>query len=190
MAEVKDPKGFVLIASIASAILVIAFVVDLLGTSGITFQLPIIDTTTNTSTAKEYVKVTRVIDGDTITVDMNGNKENVRLIGINTPELNPSNGKTCYGEEAAKRTRSLVEGDLISLEYDDSQPLRDVYNRLLAYVYLEDGEMLNRKLLAEGYAYEYTYLVPYKYQEEFRELVDFAKRSGRGLWGENACSNQ
>jgi micrococcal nuclease len=78
----------------------------------------------------------------------------------------------------------------VYLEFDDTQGTRDTYGRLLAYVYLEDGQMLNRKMIADGYAYEYTYRFPYKYQKEFRELVGFAQRNARGLWSPTTCNGQ
>lgn len=139
----------------------------------------------------EYFKVTRVVDGDTLEVDIHGTKEKVRLIGINTPEaVDPRSPVQCFGKEASSRMKDLAQGNLVRLEYDDSQTFRDTYDRLLDYVYLEDGQMLNRKMLAEGYAYEYTYGTPYKYQQEFRELVALARTSGRGLWSTNTCDGK
>lgn len=141
------------------------------------------------NTVGVYYKVTKVTDGDTIHIDMNGADEKVRLIGINTPEtVDPRTPVQCFGKEASTRMEELAGGKIVRLEYDDSQSLRDAYNRLLAYVYLEDGEMLNRKMVAEGYAYEYTYLTPYKYQKEFRQLQTLARTSGRGLWSPNTCN--
>ena len=55
-------------------------------------------------------------------------------------------------------------------------------------MYLEDEQMINRKMIAEGYAYEYTYLKPYKYHKEFRELQVLARTSERGLWSPSTCS--
>ena len=142
-------------------------------------------------TTAEYHKVTKVTDGDTLQVSINGTTERVRLIGINTPEtVDPRKLVECFGKEASTRMKELAEGKLVRLEYDDSQDRRDVYGRLLAYVYLEDGQMLNRKMIAEGYAYEYTYLTPYAYQQDFREVQNLARTSSRGLWAENACDGK
>jgi micrococcal nuclease len=136
-----------------------------------------------------YYDVTKVTDGDTIHVKIEGNDETVRLIGINTPEtVDPRRPVQCFGKEASNRMKELAKGKIVRLEYDNSQSLRDVYGRLLAYVYLEDGEMLNRKMIAEGYAYEYTYMTPYKYQKEFRGLQKLAQTSGRGLWAQDTCA--
>jgi micrococcal nuclease len=138
-----------------------------------------------------YYTVTKVIDGDTLHIDKDGVDEKIRLIGINTPEtVDPRTQVQCFGKEASNRMKELAEGKIIRLEYDDSQSLRDAYGRLLAYVYLEDGQMLNRKMVVEGYAYEYTYLHPYKYQSEFRDLQNIARTSGRGLWNPDTCEGK
>ena len=148
---------------------------------------------TTTSEKAEYVyyKVTKVTDGDTLHILINGIDEKVRLIGINTPEtVDPRKSVECFGKEAAKRMEELAGGKIVYLEYDSTQSARDTYGRILAYVYLEDGEMINRKMIAEGYAYEYTYLTPYKYQKEFRELQTFARISHYGLWAPESCNGK
>jgi micrococcal nuclease len=136
-----------------------------------------------------YYDVTKVTDGDTIHISKDGRNETVRLIGINTPEtVDPRRPVECFGKEASTRMKELASGKIVRLEYDDSQSTRDAYDRLLAYVYLEDGEMLNRKMVAEGYAYEYTYMTPYRYQKEFRDLQRLAQSAKRGLWAEDTCN--
>ena len=138
-----------------------------------------------------YYKVTKVTDGDTLRINMGGTDEKVRLIGINTPEIvDPRRVVECFGNEASSRMKELAEGKLVRLEYDESQGLRDTYGRLLAYVYLEDGQMINRKMIAEGYAYEYTYMTPYAYRSEFKELQNIARTSKRGLWSEATCDGR
>ena len=158
-----------------------------LPSAGINVPLPNIDKI-KTDEIGTYYNVTKVIDGDTIQVNIDGNLEKVRLIGINTPEtVNPNKPIECFGKEASDETHKLADGNIVRLEFDSSQSIRDVYDRLLAYVYLEDGEMINRKLIADGYAYEYTYMMPYKYQKEFRNLQKFAQTQGRGLWSPSTC---
>lgn len=138
-----------------------------------------------------YHKVTRVVDGDTLVVNINGVDEKVRLIGINTPEtVDPRKTVECFGKEASARMKELADGEVVRLESDDSQGTRDVYGRLLDYVYLEDGQMLNRKMVAEGYAYEYTYMTPYKYQQDFRDVQNIARISARGLWSADTCNGK
>jgi micrococcal nuclease len=138
-----------------------------------------------------YFKVTNVTDGDTIHVFMGGDDVKVRLIGINTPEtVDPRRPVQCFGKEASAFMKSLVEGKSVKIETDATQGTYDAYKRLLAYVYLDDGQMINRKMVAEGYAYEYTYMTPYKYQAEFRDVQNIAKSSGRGLWAQDTCAGK
>ena len=145
--------------------------------------------TSTPNTVGVYYNVTKVTDGDTLHVMIDGNDEVVRLIGINTPEtVDPRRTVECFGKEASSRMKEIAGGKIIRLEYDESQALRDTYNRLLVYAYLEDGQMINRKMIAEGYAYEYTYLTPYRYQKEFRELQRLAQSAGRGLWAADSCN--
>ncbi|HCC06139.1 TPA: nuclease [Candidatus Nomurabacteria bacterium] len=138
-----------------------------------------------------YYKVTRVVDGDTLVININGIDEKVRLIGINTPEtVDTRKPVECFGKEASARMEDLADGKNVRLESDDTQSTRDIYGRLLNYVYLEDGQMLNRKMIADGYAYEYTYMTPYKYQKEFRDVQTLARVSARGLWAPESCNGK
>ena len=133
--------------------------------------------------------VTYVVDGDTIDISKNNETKRVRLLGINTPEsVDPRRAAECFGEEASDYTKKELLGDIVSIETDPSQDLYDKYGRLLAYVYESDGEMINRKLIANGYAYEYTYDVAYKYQQEFKTLQNLAKNQKRGLWSPETCN--
>jgi micrococcal nuclease len=133
--------------------------------------------------------VTHVVDGDTIDIQKGDQSYRVRLLGINTPEtVDPRREVECYGKEASEYTKDEIDGAAVSIETDPSQDMYDKYGRLLAYVYNENAEMLNRKLLANGYAYEYTYNVPYKYQKEFKSLEEFARNQKRGLWASSACN--
>ncbi len=75
----------------------------------------------------------------------------VRYIGINTPETkHPTKGVERYGKEASEANRKLVDGNTVSLKFDVEQ--RDRYGRLLAYVYLEDGTLVNAWLLKYDFA--------------------------------------
>jgi micrococcal nuclease len=147
--------------------------------------------TSTTKLVGEKYEVQKVVDGDTLTILYNNVPTKVRLIGINTPEtVDPRRPVECFGKEASDRMKSLAGGKSVYLETDDTQGVYDKYGRLLAYVYTEDGQMLNRKMIAEGYAYEYTYLHPYRYQKEFKEYQAFAKNSKQGLWADSACGTE
>lgn len=132
--------------------------------------------------------VSSVIDGDTIQVIIDNKKETLRLIGIDTPEtVDPRKPVQCFGKEASAKAKSLLSGKSVRLEADPTQGERDKYQRLLRYVFLEDGTNFNKLMISEGYAHEYTYNTPYKYQSEFKMAQKEAEASKVGLWADNAC---
>ncbi len=134
-------------------------------------------------------KVIRVVDGDTVVLDINNVEEKVRLIGINTPEtVDPRKEVECFGVEASNKAKDTLEETFVEVELDLSQGERDKYGRMLVYIILEDGTNFNMMMIEEGFAYEYTYDKPYKYQEEFKSAEKVAKQERRGLWGD-ACTN-
>lgn len=135
-------------------------------------------------------KVSKVIDGDTLDIDMNGKTERIRLIGMDTPEtVDPRKVVQCFGKEASGKTKEMLNGKMVSIEADNSQGERDKYDRLLRYVYLEDGTFFNKHMIAEGYAHEYTYQSnPYKYQMDFKEAEKQAREAAKGLWSPDSCN--
>src|SRR3989344_597130 len=138
---------------------------------------------------KTYYPVTKVVDGDTIAVNMNGKNETIRLIGLDTPEtVDPRKPVQCFGEEASKKAKEILTGKSVRIEMDASQGERDKYGRLLAYVFLEDGTLFNQLMIAQGFGHEYTYNLPYKYQEEFKEAEKLAREEKKGLWAPEACA--
>lgn len=141
---------------------------------------------------KEMAKVLRVIDGDTIEVSLNNKKETVRLIGIDAPEtVDPRTTIQCFGKEAAEKAKEVLNEKTVVLESDPTQGNRDKYQRLLRYVFLEDGTFVNKFLISEGLAHEYTYQSnPYKYQLGFIAAEKQAREGKIGLWSEsNRCYN-
>jgi len=148
------------------------------------------DTTVITDTPTEYL-VTKVVDGDTLTISKDGSSVTLRLIGIDTPEtVHPSKPVECFGTQASNKAKDLLSGTYITLETDDSQGTYDKYQRTLAYVYLPDGTMFNKYMISEGYAYEYTYGTPYKYQSEFKQAENSAKQNKKGLWADGVCEEE
>lgn len=130
-------------------------------------------------------EVVRVVDGDTITVRANGREERVRFIGIDTPEKNhPNKPVQCFAEAASQRMKELIGTNRVTLEADPTNSNRDRYDRLLRYVYLPDGQMLNRLMVEDGYAFAYL-AFPFIHLNEFRELEAEAREANRGLW--RAC---
>lgn len=135
-------------------------------------------------------KVIKVVDGDTVTVETNGVKETIRIIGINTPEtVDPRKPVECFGQEASTRAHELLDNQTITLEADPTQGERDKYDRLLRYVFLSNGSDFGKQMISEGYAYEYTYSTPYKYQQDYKTSQSDAESAKRGLWADNACSD-
>ena len=129
-------------------------------------------------------EVAKVVDGDTIRVMIDGEETKVRMIGIDTPEsVHPDKSKnTEEGEYASDRVKDLLEGESVYLEYDVSS--EDQYGRMLAYVYLDDGEtMIERILLSEGLASIMTVQPNSKYADEFYNIQKKAREEGKGFWG-------
>jgi len=134
-------------------------------------------------------QVVHVVDGDTIQVDINGSKETIRLIGVDTPEVvDPRKPVQCFGREASNKTKEILIGKKVRLESDPTQSNRDKYQRPLRYVFLEDGTLFNKLLIEQGYAHEYTYQSnSYRYQLEFKTAEKDARENKRGLWAEDIC---
>ncbi|OHA58453.1 MAG: hypothetical protein A2571_01585 [Candidatus Vogelbacteria bacterium RIFOXYD1_FULL_44_32] len=136
-------------------------------------------------------QVVKVVDGDTVVVNINGKTETLRLIGINTPEtVDPRKAVECFGKEASAKAKSLLAGQTVRLEADPSQGERDKYNRLLCYVFLADGTNFNKLMISQGFAYEYTYNLPYKYQAEFKLAEREARELKKGLWADGVCEDK
>ena len=139
--------------------------------------------------------ILRVVDGDTLKISYRGQEESIRLIGIDTPE-SQANKKAkgdavrtgddiqlilSQGRESTNYVKSLVKpGDSIQIEFDMQD--RDKYGRLLGYVYLSDGRMLNEEMVRAGYASLMTVPPNVKYQERFSKVYKEARDNKRGLW--------
>ena len=127
---------------------------------------------------KDTFLVKRVIDGDTIELNNGGR---VRYIGIDTPEtVDRRKLVECFGKEASRANKELVEGKLVRLEKDVSN--KDKYGRLLRYVY-QDDKFINLELVKNGFAYAYTYPPDVKNSKLFLEAQENARENHLGLWG-------
>lgn len=134
------------------------------------------------SNSAGLVKVTRIIDGDTVEIETG---QKVRYIGINAPEsVTPGKPVGCYGREASDKNKELVEGKEVRLEKDISET--DRYGRVLRYVYVGDV-FVNDNLVRSGYAQVSTYPPDVKYQDQFRQSEKYARENNLGLW--NKCQN-
>ena len=136
-------------------------------------------------------KVTHVVDGDTIDVQLaGGERETVRYIGIDTPEtVKPDTPVQCGGPRAHTVNERLVGGRTVTLRFDEEP--RDVYGRLLAYVYVPGAGhgglplFVNAELARRGLARTLTIPPNDAFAALFARLAARAGALGRGLWG--AC---
>jgi micrococcal nuclease len=141
-----------------------------------------------TPSVVETYEIVSIIDGDTILVRTATGEERVRLIGIDAPETNVTNNAVeCFGLEATQYLKDELANETVTLELDPSQDERDTYGRLLAYVFL-NGNNINQALVSGGYAKEFTFNTPYRYQKEFREAETAAKQAQKGVWSP-ACTS-
>jgi micrococcal nuclease len=137
------------------------------------------------------VRVSRVVDGDTVRVRIGEEDVPVRLIGLDTPEtVKPDAPVECFGPEASEYATAMLDGQTVVLEFDDTQGRRDRYDRVLAYVWrvLPDGSMrlFNEEVVASGHAIERQYgAQPYAWRDALVSAQDAARQAGLGLW--DAC---
>lgn len=128
--------------------------------------------------------INHFIDGDTIAVNMNGTVETVRMIGVDTPETHkPNTPVQCYGPAAAAYTKNsiTVAGARVRLVSDSLSTDRDRYDRLLRYVYLANGQLLEDNLIKNGYGFYYPYF-PFSKANQFAADQQQAQAMHRGLW--------
>lgn len=135
---------------------------------------------------KQFV-VTRVVDGDSLDIavaDLTKDSETtrIRLWGVDTPETNRSpSGEAYYGPEASAFARQRCEGKRVRVMLEPHEETRGYYGRLLAYVVLPDGRMLNETLIRRGYGYADPRF-DHAYKERFLELEKAARRDQAGFW--------
>jgi micrococcal nuclease len=137
-----------------------------------------------------------VYDGDTIRVRAGStvrtpdgrpmNEEHVRLLGIDAPEIahpeaTPPTEAECWGDNAAQAAQMLIGGKIIELEFDPEHTLRDGFNRLLAYVRLDDDRVANEVLIREGHARSFR-AFPHRDTEKYNALEAQARDANLGMW--------
>ena len=149
----------------------------------------------------EEARVTRVVDGDTIEVEITGREDgpglgdsvvgyeyDVRLLGIDTPEsVKPDSPVECFGKEASAAAEAFLEGQEVRLVKDVED--EDRFGRILRYVYLGE-EMANARLVANGYASVFTYPPNVRHADLFVQLQKEARDASRGLWSSATCNGE
>jgi micrococcal nuclease len=131
--------------------------------------------------------INHYVDGDTIAVNMNGSVETIRFIGVDTPETHkPNTPVQCYGPEAAAHTKQVISqaGGKVRLQADPLDTNRDRYGRLLRYIYLPDGTLLDEQIIKQGYGFAYLSF-PFGKKDQFAADQQAAQTAKLGLWA--AC---
>ncbi|HRV75847.1 MAG: thermonuclease family protein [Candidatus Nomurabacteria bacterium] len=131
-----------------------------------------------------YYDVVSIADGDTITVDMEGKKEKVRFIGVDTPEIyhgGDTSPSECYGEKAKAYIEAAIDNKRVKLVADEKGSNRDKYGRLLRYVYNYQNLSLDETLVSEGYGFAVDGFA-YSKKQEYLSLMNDAENNKKGLW--------
>ena len=154
------------------AFLCTACIFLLYGSKGISSQ--------NAGRSADSVRTDKIYDGDTVGAVVNGSFEKIRLLGIDAPEME----QRPWGRKSRDCTGALLKASTsrVSLEYDLEQ--RDKYGRILAYIWIQDGRMLNEEMLKNGFAVLFTCPPNVKYVVRFRAAQDKARDNKIGIWGE------
>lgn len=136
--------------------------------------------------SEAHAVVERVIDGDTITANLDGQTVTIRLLGIDTPET-PGGPRPaeCYGSEASELARALLPaGTSVRLTRDVET--RDAYGRLLAYVHRTDDNLFINQVMVElGAASVKFYSPNVAARDDFRRAAASARKASQGYW--SAC---
>ncbi len=160
----------------------------LIGCSGSLTSQPDNSPESSATTIGAAATIVEVVDGDTVVVQVAGQTERVRLIGIDTPEATGGFLPVeCYGDEATAFTTALLPvGTEVRLTRDTEA--RDRYDRLLAYVHRsEDGLFVNLEIAVQGYAEALVIEPNTTHASAFYSAAATARDQGLGLWGR--CGN-
>ncbi|MDD5457919.1 MAG: thermonuclease family protein [Phycisphaerae bacterium] len=129
--------------------------------------------------------VTNVVDGDTLDIDVPDGKYDhtrIRLLGVDTPETkNSRTGPMYYGQEASGFAASLAMDRKVTVHLDKISRTRDKYGRLLAYVELENGDILDEELIRQGYGYADSRF-KHSFYNQYAQIEKAARNNGCGLW--------
>lgn len=121
--------------------------------------------------------VVGVVDGDTVDVRVLATRERVRVLGIDTPETG-----SCLSRQATAETNRLTLGRLVKLQRDPSQPERDRFDRLLAYVQLSGERDLGLELVKRGFARVFVGGRPFKRLESYRKAEPLGRAQSPSIW--------
>lgn len=133
--------------------------------------------------ASPSARVSRVVDGDTVVLALDGREVKARIVGIDAPEsVDPRKPVERFGKEASAHLRELAGGKAVRVERDASGQARDRYGRELVYLRLADGRDVGREMIRDGFAHAYV-KYPFGRADDYRASEREAREAGRGLWG-------
>ncbi len=129
--------------------------------------------------------VTKVVDGDTLDIDIPDAKYSttrIRLLGVDTPETeHPRYGRMYFGPEAADFVTAIAMQKKVTVIIDRLSPTRDRYNRLLAYIKLADDKILNKEIIRNGFGYA-DLRFPHSDFRSYKDAMFQAVEQKTGLW--------
>lgn len=128
--------------------------------------------------------VERVVDGDTVIVRDDNSEYIVRLIGVDAPESSRHRFGyiECYGEESKEFAQKTLNGQMVTIQTDESQASEDKYGRMLGHIILGNGENFNSMLIRSGFAKHYVYEHPSMYHDQYFVDESNAKKEKIGMW--------
>lgn len=145
----------------------------------IVLSLALLGPPAQAGSALPEARIVEVNDGDTVVIRMDGRTYRTRLIGIDAPEM----GQEPWGRDAKKHLRELVNesGGMVRVEMDVTK--YDKYDRLLAYLWLDDKTLINELMLKDGYAVLFTIQPNSKHADRLKKAQYAAQQSCSGIWG-------
>jgi micrococcal nuclease len=131
-------------------------------------------------------RVIAINDGDTVTINMDSKEHRCRLIGIDAPEM----GQEPWGERAREHLRKIVKDVHWRVLVETDIVRRDKYERLLVYLWTEDGMMINERMILDGNAVLFTVQPNSKYADRFRKAQRVAREKRLGIWASDGLKER
>ena len=141
------------------------------------------------------VRIAHMIDPDSYLILQDGKIRRLQLIGVDAPEAaGPKRDiHQCYAEQAQKEAfNSLIKGQkYVQITSDSALGETDIHGRILRYVTLSDGRILNEELLKAGFAKEFhPEGKDYSRVDQFTKAQEEAKNSSKGFWRAENCEGK
>lgn len=152
----------------------------------IVLSLALLGPPAQAGSALPEARIVEVNDGDTVVIRMDGRTYRTRLIGIDAPEM----GQKTWGKKAKKHLRELIKGSdgMVRVETDVTK--YDKYDRLLAYLWLDDKTLINELMLRDGFAVLFTIQPNSKHVDRLKKAQYAARENRSGIWGPNGLTER